>query len=214
MVGRTFNLAIAEILFGIKLMRFRHSAGVIAFHYRCRQRFGSSLIFILWHLVLVFSKTHKCSMGFRSRDWVVHSRSSVQLSLNHIIVRADLWHGALSCKSRTPSMLVSAKSVVNEGINDDSSTSMYFVEFVRSHRQTIGLLLNQSCSQTIMLQPPCFTVCTTHSGLNASPTRRRIKVTPGVPNICDIEKSIKLRKKSKILSNYSIFKSIYKILLR
>ena len=114
-----------------------------------------------------------------------------------VIVQADLWHGALSCKSRTPSMLVSAKRVVNEGINDDSSTSVYFVEFVRPHRRTIGLLLNQSCSpdHCATTAAPCFTVCTTHSSLNASPTRRRTKVTPGVPNICNKERNIKFRKK-------------------
>ena len=105
LLGPPFDLITAEILFGIKLTRFRNSSGVIAFYYRCMQCFSSSLLFIVWFLTLVFSKPNKYSMGFRFEDW------------------AD--------QSRTPSMLVLPKRVINEDNNADSSLFMCFVEFKR-----------------------------------------------------------------------------------
>lgn len=96
-VGPPFAVITAEILFGKLLTRFLQSSEVIAFHSRRRQRFRSSLLLIVWRLILRFNKPHKYSLGFRSGDWAGQSRSSVLFSRNHDIVRADLWHGALCC---------------------------------------------------------------------------------------------------------------------
>ena len=112
----------------------------------------------------------------------------------HSASRFATWRVALL--ERTPSILASPKRVVNEGNDADSSKFMYFVEII-CPSQTKNLTTSELVMQP---QPLCyhgwnsFTIGTTHSGLNASPTRRRIKVTQGVLNIWNKERNIKFRK--------------------
>ena len=129
-----------------------------------------------------------CRLGRPVKKLMLFSR-------NQVIVRADLWQGALSCWHLSLSMFVSPKSFVNEGSNAVSSTFMYLEESMRpSHTNNSPTPELVKQPQAIILPPPCFTVRTTHSGLNSSPPSRRIKVTTGVPKICNKEKNIEFRK--------------------
>ena len=95
-------------------------------------------------------------MGFRSGDWLGHSRTLIYLFLSHSFVALAICFGSLSCWKTHPRPIFSA---LTEGRRLSPNISRYMAPFILpSIRWSSPVPLAEKQPQSIRFPPPCFTV--------------------------------------------------------
>ncbi len=88
---------------------FAHNSGGILSH-SSLQILSKSLRFPGWRLATrTFSSLHRFSMGWRSGDWLGHSRTLMCFLLSHSFVALAVCFGSLSCWTTHPSVPLAEK---------------------------------------------------------------------------------------------------------
>ena len=99
-----------------------------------------------------FSSLHRFLMGFRSGDWLGHSRTLICFFLSHSVVALAVCFGSLSCWKTHPRPIFSALTFftpnfpVHGPIHPSLNTGKLSCPLAEKH------------PQSIRFPPPCFTV--------------------------------------------------------
>ena len=102
-------------------------------------------------------------MGFRSGDWLGHSRTLICFFLSHSFVALAICFGSLSCWKTHPRPIFSA---LTEGRRLSPKISRYTAPFILpSIRWSRPVHLAEKHPQSIRFPPPCFTVGMVFLGL-------------------------------------------------
>ena len=110
-----------------------------------------------------FSSLHRFLMGFRSGDWLGHSRTLICFFLSHSFVALAVCFGSLSCWKIHPRPIFSA---LTEGRRLSPKISRYMAPFILpSIRWSRPVPLAEKHPQSIRFPPPCFTVGMVFLGL-------------------------------------------------
>ena len=110
-----------------------------------------------------FSSLHRYSMGFRSGDWLGHSRTLICFFLSHSFVALAVCFGSLSCWKIHPRPIFSA---LTEGRRLSPKIFRYMAPFILpSIRWSHPVPLAEKHPQSIRFPPPCFTVGMVFLGL-------------------------------------------------
>ena len=113
-----------------------------------------------------FSSLHRFSMGFRSGDWLGHSRTLICFFLSHSFVALALYFGSLSCWKTHPWPIFSA---LTEGRRLSPKISQYMAPFILpSIWWSLPVPLAEKHDQSIRFPPPCFTVGMVFLGLHSA----------------------------------------------
>ena len=98
-----------------------------------------------------FSSLHRFLMGFRSGDWLGHSRTFICFILSHSFVALAVYFGSLSCWKTHLQPIFSA---LTEGRRLSPKISRWYI--LPSIRCPVPLA--EKHPQSIRFPPPCFTV--------------------------------------------------------
>ena len=103
-----------------------------------------------------FSSLHRFLMGFRSGDWLGHSRTLICFFLSHSFVALAVCSWSLSCWKTHPQPIFSA---LTEGRRLPPKISWYMALFILpSIRWSCPVPLAEKHPQSIRFPPPYFTV--------------------------------------------------------
>ena len=126
-----------------------------------------------------FSSLHRFSMGFRSGDWLGHSRTLICFLLSHYFVALAECFGSLSCWKTHPRPIFSA---LNDGRRLSPKISRYMAPFtLPSIRWRRPVHLAEKHPQSIRFPPPCLTVGMVFLGLYSAflfLQTRQVKLMP------------------------------------
>ena len=113
-----------------------------------------------------WSSLHRFSMGFRSGEWLGHSRTLICFFLSHSFVALAVCLGSLSCWKTHPRPIF---STLTEGRRLSPKISQYMAPFfLCSIRWSRPVPLAEKHPQSIRFPPPCFTVGMVFLGLYSS----------------------------------------------
>ena len=118
-------------------------------------------------------------MGFRSGDWLGHSRTLTCFFLSHSFVALAVYFGSLSCWKTHPRPIFSA---LTEGRRLSPKIFRYMAPFILpSIRWSRPVPLAEKHPQSIRFPPPCFTVGMVFLGLYSAflfLQTRRVELMP------------------------------------
>ncbi len=110
-----------------------------------------------------FSSLHRCSIGFRSGDWLGHSRTLKCFLRSHSLVALAVCLGSLSCWKTQPRPIF---NVLTEGRRLLAKISRYMApSILLSIRCSCPVNFAEKHPQSMMFPPPCFTVGMVFLGL-------------------------------------------------
>ena len=157
LIHRTIGLG-GETFFGKHrgqtfVVVFQQGLGGILVH-SSLQIVSKSLRFKGCHLATrSFSSLHRFSMGFRSGDWLGHSRTLICLFLSHSFVALAVCFGSLSFWKTHP------RPILTEGSRLLPKISRYMATFIFPLiRWSRPVPLAEKGPQSIRFPLPCFTV--------------------------------------------------------
>ncbi|CDQ82202.1 unnamed protein product, partial [Oncorhynchus mykiss] len=166
-VGHSFDLPGSIILGatnGIQfLARFAHTAAGILAHSSI-QTFSSYFRFrgCRW-AIQTFSSLQRFSIGFRSGDWLGHSRTLRCFLRSHSLVALAVCFGSLSCWKTQPRPIFNA---LTEGRRLLAKISRYIHPPLNTCSRPVPFA--EKHPQRMMFPPPCFTVGMMFLGLYSS----------------------------------------------
>ncbi|KAK6291199.1 hypothetical protein J4Q44_G00383970 [Coregonus suidteri] len=113
-----------------------------------------------------FSSLQRCSIGFRSGDWLGHSRTLRCFLRSHSLVDLAVCFGSLSCWKTQPRPIINA---LTEGRRLLAKISRYMApSILPSIRCSRPVPFAEKHPQRMMFPPPCFTVGMVFLGLYSS----------------------------------------------
>ena len=135
----------------------------------CSRDFGPLLhtdLFQIFQATRSFSSLQRFSIGFRSGDWLGHSRTLKCFLRSHSLVALAVCFGSLSCWKTQPRPIFNA---LTEGRRLLPKISRYMApSILPSLRCSRPVPFAEKHPQSMMYPPPCFTVGMVFLGLYSS----------------------------------------------
>ena len=123
---------------------------------------STQIVFKSWRLrgallwIWILRCFHKCSIGFKSGDWLGHSNKLIFFLWNQLRVSFAVCFGSLSCWKVHPRLIL---SILVDGSRFISRISLYMAPFiVPSMIWSLPVPWEEKQPHTMILPPPNFTV--------------------------------------------------------